>query len=236
MIISHKYRYVFVQLPHTGCTAIEKVLRQDYAGEPIHRKHTTYYRFLQTANKQEKNYFTFSGIRNPVTEAISIYYKYKTNHEEYDNPRWFRENGGFVTPRMRKRFRFVQDSMNDFEHYFFKYHKLPYDNWSRLNHRDFDFVIRFENLDEDFSEALNRIGIRQIKPLPVYNVTRKKKKSATDLFSDRIRRKAEWVFGPFLHDWNYYSPITQAPPKVYFSSRILYEAVGIIRSIYWKRH
>lgn len=234
MIISHKYRYVFVQLPHTGCSAIEKILREDYEGEPIHRKHTTYHRFLKSASKQEKSYFTFSGIRNPITEVISIYYKYKTNHEGYDNPRWFIENGGFVTPRMRKRFSFVQNSKNDFEQYFLKYHRFPYDNWSRLNHKKFDFVIRFENLNDDFSEVLDRIGIRETKQLPVYNVTRKKKKSATTLFHDRLRRRTEWVFGPFLQDWGYHSPITNEPPNVPLSSRMLYESIGMIRAFYWK--
>ena len=125
MIISHKHRYLFIQLPHTGSSSIAKELRKHYDGEPIHRKHTTYHRFLKTASPDEKAYFTFSGIRHPINEVISIYYKLKTNHEGYDNPSFFSENGGFVTKRMRKRFRFVQDVKTDFERFFKKYYKLP---------------------------------------------------------------------------------------------------------------
>ncbi len=234
MIISHKHRYLFIQLPHTGSSSIAKELRKNYDGVPVHRKHTTYHRFLKTATEDEKTYFTFSGIRNPINEVISIYFKLKTNHEGYDNPDFFVENGGFVTKRMRKRFFFVQDEKTDFERYFKKYFKLPYDNWSRLDHRNLNFVMRLENLQDDFSEVLRRINIRQVRPLPRYNVTRKKKKSAAELFPPKLRAQAEWVFGPFLQDWHYDLPFSNTPPVVTPSCRRLYEVCGALRTLYWR--
>ncbi len=42
MIISHKYKYLFIELPRTGTTAISKELRERYAGELIYEKHTKY--------------------------------------------------------------------------------------------------------------------------------------------------------------------------------------------------
>jgi hypothetical protein len=88
--------------------------------------------------------------------------------------RFFFEGGGFVTKRMFKRFRFVQDEKTDFERFFKKYYKIPYDNWSRLNHRNLDYIMRLENLKDDFSGVLNRIDIRQIRLLLRYNLNRKK--------------------------------------------------------------
>ena len=39
MVISHKHRYVFVEIPHTGSHAISKELCEFYDGQIIHRKH-----------------------------------------------------------------------------------------------------------------------------------------------------------------------------------------------------
>ena len=94
--------------------------------------------------------------------------------------------------------------------------------------------MRLENLQDDFSEVLNRIGIRQIRPLPRYNVTRKKKKPVAEHFPERLQARAAWVFGPFLQDWQYVLPFNNNPPVVTPSSKLLYDAFGVLRTMYWK--
>lgn len=48
---------------------------------------------------------------------------------------------------------------------------IPYDNFSREAHGQFDFVMRSENLSDDFAKVLGMLGIEPIRPLPVVNRT-----------------------------------------------------------------
>jgi Sulfotransferase family len=235
MIISHEYKYIFVQLPHTGCSAVARELTKFYGGEAIHRKHSYYHDFLKSASSKEKKYFKFSSIRHPMDEAVSVFYKYKTNHEGYDKPKNFIENGGFVTKRMRSRFEFINQRGGDFGKYFTKFHKIPYDNWSRLDHRNFDFVIRFESLSEDFAEVLMKIGLKQVRPLPLYNPTKRDKKDATALFAPEVRKHAFRIFMPFIKDWGYKFPFETDKESPSISSQIMYQVFGALRNIYWRQ-
>ena len=90
MIISHIHRYLFVELPRTGSSAVSKELILNYDAENILRKHATYRDFLKQASKQEKEYFVFSSIRNPMDKILSLYFKYKTDHRRYDDPETYR--------------------------------------------------------------------------------------------------------------------------------------------------
>ena len=53
MIISHKYKYLFIGLPLAASTAISKELCEQYEGVPILSKHSIYQDFLKTATEEE---------------------------------------------------------------------------------------------------------------------------------------------------------------------------------------
>ena len=235
MIISHKNKYVFVQLPHTGCSAVARELREFYDGEPILRKHSYYHQFLRGATREERAYFTFSTIRNPVDEYISVFHKFRSNHEKYDDPGNSTRNGGFVTSGMRRRFHYVQRT-GDLVSYFLKYSRIPYDNWSRLDHKRFDYVMRFEHLQQDFAEVLRRLQVEQVRPLPLFNPTRQpEEEDRYGLFPEEVRRRVQWVFSPFMEDWGYDLPSSWKMGGAPVSSRIVYEICGLLKSAYWRR-
>ena len=54
MIISHKHKYVFIELPMTGSTAINNELRENYDGIYVLKKHSSYRDFLKDATEAEK--------------------------------------------------------------------------------------------------------------------------------------------------------------------------------------
>ena len=54
MVISHRHRYLFVELPRTGSTAIHRELIELYDGTAILQKHATYEDFLRGATEIEK--------------------------------------------------------------------------------------------------------------------------------------------------------------------------------------
>ena len=57
MIISHKYKFLFIGLPFSASSAITKELYASYEGEPFLRKHSLYHEFERVATIEEKKYF-----------------------------------------------------------------------------------------------------------------------------------------------------------------------------------
>ncbi len=82
MIISDRYRYVFIQTPMTGSSAVAKELVEKYEGRTILSKHAIYSTFLANANNEQRKYFVFSGVRHPLDKMVSNYQKMLNNHNE----------------------------------------------------------------------------------------------------------------------------------------------------------
>lgn len=203
MIISHRYKYVFVELPHTGSTAISAELGELYDGSKILHKHARYGQFLRIATAEERDYFVSSCIRNPLDEAVSLYFRYKTDHDSrYSKPR------GTVTSSDVDLFRWIQRSGADFPTYFRRAYRrpLPYDNFSREAHTQFDFVMQFDNLKEDFATVLGMLGIEPKRPLPIVNRTTLRRTDFASYYPPELIPRARWVFGPFLEQWGYRLP------------------------------
>ena len=111
--------------------------------------------------------------------------------------------------------------------------KLPYDNWSSLSHSTFDYIIKFESIQNDFSEVLKNLNIPQKRPLPVRNKT-KEKEHFLNYYTPEIREKAIFIFGPFMKKWGYSFPAEWNVKKVSWLSESLFNALKIIRNVYWK--
>ena len=177
MIFSYKYKYVFIENPQTGCSAIRKELIEKYAGEPILRKHAHYREFLSQANAEEKRYFAFSTIRNPMDQEVSRYFKLKNDHNkrftkrlDKSGLRWLDET------RLSKKFKYVQKEIS-FSDYFIKFNKfIPCDSPIFVYQDCLDFIIRYENINDDFMIVLKKLNIIPVRKLPVYNVTEGKGK------------------------------------------------------------
>lgn len=233
MIYSEKNNYLFVELPHTASTAISRELRDLYDGKAILRKHAFYHEFVKNYNSDPDKLFIFSGIRNPMDEVVSIYFKYKTDHLgtviNKDDPNKRIEN---VSRAARKRYIFTKEN-SGFDAYLKKFYKVPYDNWSSLDHKKFNYVMRFEDLQDEFKRVLDLIGIQQVRPLPFLNKTREKK-DYLSYYSPEIRQHAKYVFCPFMKRWNYDFPSEWNDYAVPWSSEILFRLVGAIRKMYWK--
>lgn len=210
MVISQKYKYVFVEIPQTGCTAVSRELCENYAGKNILYKHATYNEFLKIATPEEQRYFVFAGVRNPLEIYVSQYFKYKTNHKgNFTNPKQLVANGGFVTDIDLEKFRQIHDKGIDFPAYFQRFIRAVYNNYYMLLNEKFDFIIRFESLTEDFANALQKIGINPIRPLPHVNKTNKEgmeKPSFWSYYIPEIREQVVKTHGPFMKKWGYEFP------------------------------
>lgn len=235
MIISNHYKYIFVELPYTASTAIHEELCNYYYGESILWKHAKYHDFLKIATEEHKDYFVFSCIRNPLDVVVSTYTKCKINHKgKYTDPNKLKKNGGFISERMLKRFYFTQEEGIEFPDYLYRFSKIPYDNWSSLAHHKFDYVIRFEKLQEDFAEVLDQIGIQQERELPVINQTGTKEMDFWPYYkTENARKHSIRVFGPFMRKWGYEFPSDWEIPRVLFAE-LNFQLFSYIRKFYWR--
>jgi len=240
MIISHKYKYVFVELPLTASSAIAKELIENYAGESILFKHCTYAKFLKQATEEESNYFVFSGMRNPLDRAVSHYFKYKTDHNnKFSNPRSRKKGKHIISHLINNRrhhfkYRFVNQPNVGFQDFFLKYYKLPYSDWSLMHHDEMDYIIKFENIQEDFNGLLQKLKIEKIRDLPQFNKTSSKSKSFIDYYeSQEVRRRAIKVFYWYMKKWNYEFP-EDWKNKSYYPSKLNYDLYNKVKKIYWR--
>jgi hypothetical protein len=228
VIISDEHRYIFVEQPHTACTAIREELISSYGGRPILKKHATYAEFLRVATAEQKRYFVFSGIRNPLDERVSVFFKYRTDwKQKYSRGSKTKS----LSRRQRDLYAFVADDQADFATYLRRFYRHPYDNDTLIYHRRMDAVIRFEHLQEDFSAVLRRLGLAQVRPLPVVNKT-SERGGYLDYYPPDVRPHAARIFGPFMAKWGYPLPDTWAGIRVPRSARITFRVLGPLRYVY----
>ncbi len=235
MVISDKHRYVFIQLPRTGSTAIARELCENYDGVQFLHKHATYVDFLKAANDEEKAYFSFSCLRNPLDDAVSAYLKFKSDHKSnYTDPEKLKRRKSLFRYVELKRFNFIQDNDADFAAFFLKFYTIPYNNWSDLSHRELDFVIRFENLVDDFGRALELIGIEQKRALPWINKTAGKGRGFLSYYTPETIGRAKRVFGPFMKEWDYEFPPAWGQHAVPWWNQLEFEFFNLFRRFYWR--
>tara|TARA_B100000073_G_scaffold297428_1_gene262511 strand:+ start:476 stop:1249 length:774 start_codon:yes stop_codon:yes gene_type:complete len=227
MIISHTYKYLFIGLPFSASSAITKELNEKYEGKPILRKHSLYHEFLSIASPTEKKYLVFAVLRNPMEIAVSVYEKMRTNAKgNYCNKKLYKENGGHISKKQRDQFNFIKTNKASFQQFFLKYYTKPLTNLSDLTIKHCDYIIRYENLQEDFLKVLKRCGINEARNLPKFNTTKDKKKDILFYYNEEIRARAKYVFGPFFDKYNYNFPENWGPnkpsiiTKLYFNSQI----------------
>ena len=232
MIISHKYRFLFIGLPFSASSAISKELYLQYKGEPRLKKHSLYHEFKKSATKDERGYFVFAVLRNPMDIAITVYEKMKANAKgNFTNPNLFVENGGHITIKQRKAFDFIHNKKATFQQYFNKFFNKPYDNLASLTLDHCDYVVRYENIREDYLIALQKAGVSNPRPLPVANKTVGKKKDMAIYYTDDIKEKAIFIFGPFLEKYNYSFPDSWGETRVSFNSKIQYWILAFLRRL-----
>ena len=228
MIVSDIHRYVFIQQPHTACTAIQAELREHYGGRKVAAKHATWADFTRIATPAQRRYFVFSGVRNPLDEAVSMYFKFKTDwHQKYSR----RAQDQTLSPVQQAAYELVVAEDADFAHYLRRVYRRGWDNDTLIYHKRMDQVIRFEHLQEDFSRTLERLGLEQVRPLPMVNKT-SERGSYLDYYPEDLRPFAAEVFGPFMRKWGYALPAEWVGVTIPRAAIVEFRVRGVWRYVY----
>ncbi|MEO8733378.1 MAG: sulfotransferase family 2 domain-containing protein [Flavobacteriales bacterium] len=241
MVISDTHRFVFINLPQTASTAIQKELIDQYDAREFLFKHALYRTdYLKGASAAQQKYRTISGLRDPMDITVSTYFKVKSDHENrYTDAKANKIKHGFLRKHImfwwnKRSYKDIVGSELTFSDWFMKNHRIPYASWSILDHKHFTKVIRYENLQEDFADALRVMGIPQKRPLPIGNKTAIKSKHFTAYFDTAASRsRAKFVFGPYMAEWGYTFPAEWDNIKIPRSSFMLYRLINLGRKFFW---
>ncbi|MFN3940855.1 MAG: hypothetical protein ACK4IY_09725, partial [Chitinophagales bacterium] len=78
-------------------------------------------------------------------------------------------------------------------------------------------------------------GLPVTRDLPLANKTPEKNKDFWSYYaSDKAKRRAKYVFGPFMRYWGYNFPESWAHIHEPWYAQPLYEFLNIFRVVYWK--
>jgi hypothetical protein len=234
MIVSDTYRYVFVEVPRTGSSAVSRELRAHYEGRRVLRKHATYRDYVRRAADEQRTYFSFMGVRNPLDVAVSRFAALKSDPQGRSRGVADRAAASLAERLERRVHAWVQSNDADFERFLLRWYVLPYDNWASLEREHVDMVLRFESLHTDFTAVLERIGAQRGRPLPIVNPTPGRQRDYVSSYTPRAIRRAAWVFGPYMQEWGYSFPESWGSVKVPLWSKVLMRALRTFRGIYWK--
>jgi len=230
MVINHEFQYLFIEIPQTASSATRRELRTHYGAQPLLHKHSSYTEFLNIANSEERNYFTFACIRNPLDIVVSKYFKALTlrgQKLESVTPMYFG-----LSRRGRAEFAFAQTEDPSFAKYLHAFYKFVYNSRACLLPDDLGCLMRYENLQHDFRSVVARLGLPVVRDLPVRNPTTLREGSFEDYYTPDVRDHAQKVFGPFMQRWGFQFPQDWGEVKVPKASLAVFQADSALRRFY----
>src|SRR5437667_1423480 len=182
-MISFQKRFLFIHIPKTAGNSIQSVLR-DYSEDelvPLRREQDGVERFgLRNPNYKIKKHSTlaeyraalgeahfgdlykFTCVRNPWDRMVSYYFTPTQNVKEWD----------------RKKFKKVVSKALSVADYL-RLEKGEADSFGNV-----DYLMRFENLAEDFRAVCATLGIPPV-PMPRYN--RSSREHYSKYYDDNLR-------------------------------------------------
>ena len=164
MLISHKHKFITIDIPKTGTTSINSAL-QSFLGEhdftikmsqTAGMRHATYSHCIKKFPNY-KNYFSFAFVRNPWDRMLSFYF-FKRNISKIDKNTSFKN---FLELPILNQHSYIKGFGNN------------------------SFIGRFENFQEDFNIICDKIGIPR-QELPHKNKT--EHKHYTEYYDDETRK------------------------------------------------
>jgi Sulfotransferase family len=167
IVVSDKFKCIFVEVPKTGSTSIRSII--GYAPKP-------HFNICQIANEIDKerfvSYFKFGFVRNPWDRAVSLYerkeglqLKSKMSFDQFVE--WMKFSSCTCTRALPHRYQL---------------------DWFVSPHGDIlvDFIGRYESLQSDWAKIAARLNANP--HLPKKRVNTERERDYSKYYSDRTKR------------------------------------------------
>lgn len=207
-MISHKHKFVFVHIPKTAGSSIQVTLEKNtdckklkggfldselktcpFCPPPWCEMHRPFY----LLNEEIKKYYSFGFVRNPWDLMVSSFHWWLKSKR----PNWVRSG----MQNLLKEVNFDNFIRSDMKHFLNQMDHKNYGQMFWLIDKGIvgvNFIGRFENLQEDFNTACDKIGIPRHE-LPHAN--KSKHKHYTEYYDDETR---EIIAKKFAKDIEYF--------------------------------
>jgi hypothetical protein len=169
-MISHAHKFIFIHIPKTGGTSIEKVFKKQIKNN---RKHLTFFQYENELKSEIEKYFIFSVIRNPWDRLVS-YWKYRQGkiHAPIDGKMnifddWLKFISSLNLDDLHGKTE--KSNIPDFRMGLDSQFNSLINKQNKINVN----LVRFENLQNDFNTICDKIGIKR-HHLPHKNKSRHK--------------------------------------------------------------
>jgi hypothetical protein len=234
VVISDKYKYLFIEIPRNATWAIHAELSEHYEGTPILHKHATYPEFKHYATSEQLSYFVFAGVRNPLDTIVTSYVRLSSGSDQKipDSIQDEAINSLESDYILFKRHEYLTTTGADFESYFHKYRKRPFYSMIDLSAENIDFIMRFECLQDDFSQVLEALNIVQLRPLPVVNKTAGKSSDWKSYYTQSTIDQAKRVCAPYAKRWGYECPPEWGEYELSWRNQLEYRLLSVLRRYY----
>lgn len=162
MIIAYKHKFIFIHIPRTGGSSINFALSKICDKDDIIRRDDTRHNTAmqikaEVGDATWNSCFKFAFVRNPWEAVLSEYF--------------------YILKRAKPKGRKEYEKYTDFNHYLTSskgklilFHSMCDYIVDKNGKIAVDFVGRFENLEEDFKQILQKIDLQNMS-LPHENAT-----------------------------------------------------------------
>ena len=194
MPIIDKYKLIFIHIPKTAGTSIEKTLidykfkikgdLKNWYGNINNYEldHSTIKYLINNCKSYNKKYIKFCVVRNPYERLVSEYHFCKRY-----NSRFIKETKTFkkFVYYLRDNFNYVLE--NEEKNHFLISHYLPQYKFTHIENKcKIDLILRYENLETDWNKLCKIIN-KDIKLLKIDKYSSKKKYNYLDYYDYNLK-------------------------------------------------
>lgn len=209
VIVSHEHRFVFVQVPQTGCTAIGAWMVEHLNGEKVLRKHTTLSEARRVLGSSIEGYPVIASVRDSIDQFVSSYYKVLTRPGSGAAPRsWY----GLRSPKSR-RDEWARSESPTIDAYIDRFVRRPHAPVWALSLRRADLVLRYEQIDQVPGLVARLLAIDDLPPVPHVNETDRDRRGLQELASTTQYQKALRYHRPYRFEFGYTDSAPSSPDR-----------------------
>lgn len=211
MSIDHKNKILFIHIPRTGGSTVEKCFNMYrnanmlYGRKVINNKlyalqHLTFSEHIKLKYVSRMDeYFKFAFVRNPWDRLLSAYSFQCRNGKKFDFSTFISVSYEYIKEK-----RFLL-SVNEYDTLKQKYgislvHVIPQINFIRHKDYELDFVGKFENFKTDLKYILDLFNINCNIP----NVNKSKHKHYSKYFTDKMIDMVNEMYKEEIELFDYY--------------------------------
>lgn len=226
MIISHKYKFIYVAPEKTASNTI-RLLLKDYAdlilsfkgrfpcdsssavwldlAEPHMPIQSIYYKFFKPHKKQFNSYFKFSFVRNPWDRMVS-YFEFMCKrahmHESIHYPDHVASYELYKRVSEMGFAEFLRQAQREPKFCLGFGNFCGYERFfvDRRGNNQMNFIGKVENLQEDFNAVCDKIGIPRQE---LIHTNKSRHKSYTKYYDDELRDIVAKAFAADIEHFGY---------------------------------